>query len=75
MTLDLFGSANDDARHDSPPVDELGPGAFVLRGFAQSQLATLQADIDAVVARAPLRHWLTPGGKRMSVAMTNCGEV
>ncbi|VVD71718.1 alpha-ketoglutarate-dependent dioxygenase [Pandoraea communis] len=75
MTLDLFGSANDDARHDSPPADELGPGAFVLRGFAQSQLATLQADIDAVVARAPLRHWLTPGGKRMSVAMTNCGEV
>lgn len=75
MTLDLFGSANDGARHDSPPADELGPGAFVLRGFAQSQLATLQADIDAVVARAPLRHWLTPGGKRMSVAMTNCGEV
>ncbi|MDM8355287.1 DNA oxidative demethylase AlkB [Pandoraea communis] len=75
MTLDLFGSANDNARHDSPPADELGPGAFVLRGFAQSQLVALQADIDAVVARAPLRHWLTPGGKRMSVAMTNCGEV
>ncbi|QHE90672.1 DNA oxidative demethylase AlkB [Pandoraea fibrosis] len=73
MTLDLFG--NDDARHDSPQTDELGPGAFVLRGFAQPQLTTLQADIDAVIAQAPLRHWLTPGGKRMSVAMTNCGEV
>ncbi|VVD95561.1 DNA oxidative demethylase AlkB [Pandoraea fibrosis] len=73
MTLDLFG--NDDARHDSPQTDELGPGAVVLRGFAQPQLTTLQADIDAVIAQAPLRHWLTPGGKRMSVAMTNCGEV
>lgn len=73
MTLDLFG--NDDARHDSPQTDELGPGAFVLRGFAQPQLTTLQADIDAVIAQAPLRHWLTPGGKRMSVAMTNCGKV
>lgn len=73
MTLDLFG--NDDAHRDSPQTDELGPGAFVLRGFAQPQLTTLQADIDAVIAQAPLRHWLTPGGKRMSVAMTNCGEV
>ncbi|VVE86548.1 DNA oxidative demethylase AlkB [Pandoraea bronchicola] len=75
MTLDLFGSAHHDVRHDSPQADELGPGALVLRGFAQSQLADLQADIDAVIAQAPLRHWLTPGGKRMSVAMTNCGEV
>ncbi|VVD67001.1 DNA oxidative demethylase AlkB [Pandoraea terrigena] len=75
MTLDLFGDAPDDARHDTLQPDALGPGAFVLRAFAQSQLATLQADIDAVIAQAPLRHWLTPGGKRMSVAMTNCGEV
>lgn len=75
MTLDLFGSAHDDKDHGTPPSDALGPGAFVLRGFAQSQLTTLQADIDAVIAQAPLRHWLTPGGKRMSVAMTNCGEV
>lgn len=75
MTLDLFGPAHDDAGHDTPQVDALGPGALVLRGFAQAQLATLQADIDAVIAQAPLRHWLTPGGKRMSVAMTNCGDV
>ncbi|WP_017235701.1 DNA oxidative demethylase AlkB [Pandoraea sp. B-6] len=75
MTLDLFGSAHDDKDHGTPPFDALGPGAFVLRGFAQSQLTALQADIDAVIAQAPLRHWLTPGGKRMSVAMTNCGDV
>ncbi|VVD65746.1 Alpha-ketoglutarate-dependent dioxygenase AlkB [Pandoraea cepalis] len=75
MTLDLFGSAHDDTDHGTPPFDALGPGAFVLRGFAQSQLTALQVDIDAVIAQAPLRHWLTPGGKRMSVAMTNCGDV
>ncbi|MDR3400718.1 MAG: DNA oxidative demethylase AlkB [Pandoraea sp.] len=75
MTFDLFGSAHDNAHHDSPQTDELGPGAFVLRGFARSQLTRLQTDIDTVIAQAPLRHWLTPGGKRMSVAMTNCGEV
>ena len=75
MTLDLFAAPHDTAGHDRPHADELGPGAFVLRGFAQSHLAVLQSDIDAVVAQAPWRQWLTPGGKRMSVAMTNCGDV
>lgn len=74
MTLDLFGNDADDITN-APHADELGPGAFVLRGFARARLATLQTDIDAVIAQAPLRHWLTPGGKRMSVAMTNCGDV
>lgn len=75
MTFDLFGNDADDDTTNARHADELGPGAFVLRGFARSQLATLQTDIDAVIAQAPLRHWLTPGGKRMSVAMTNCGDV
>ncbi|AKM30850.1 alpha-ketoglutarate-dependent dioxygenase AlkB [Pandoraea faecigallinarum] len=75
MTLDLFGHDATGDTPNPPHADALGPGAFVLRGFARSRLETLQADIDGVVAQAPLRHWLTPGGKRMSVAMTNCGEV
>lgn len=75
MTFDLFGNDADDDTTNARPADELGPGAFVLRGFARSRLATLQTDIDAVISQAPLRHWLTPGGKRMSVAMTNCGDV
>lgn len=28
-----------------------------------------------VAARAPFRHLVTPGGHRMSVAMTNCGAL
>lgn len=79
MTLDLFAHDSHDPRDPSGErgvaSDELAPGAFVLRGYARKALAALQSDIDAVVAQAPLRHWLTPGGKRMSVAMTNCGEV
>ena len=35
----------------------------------------LLAAIDAVAAVAPPRNMLTPGGQRMSVAMTNCGRV
>ena len=50
-------------------------GAMVLRAFALADTAALLAAIDAVTAAAPFRHLVTPGGMRMSVAMTNCGEV
>lgn len=51
------------------------PGASVLRAFALADAAVLLAAVDAVTAAAPFRHLITPGGLRMSVAMTNCGEV
>jgi alkylated DNA repair protein (DNA oxidative demethylase) len=53
----------------------LGPGALLLRGFATPDEAALLADLQDVIARAPLRHMVTPGGYRMSVAMTNCGAL
>lgn len=53
----------------------LGPGAVLLRGFARPDEVVLLADLQDVIARAPLRHMVTPGGYRMSVAMTNCGAL
>jgi DNA oxidative demethylase len=53
----------------------LAPGAVVLRGFALAGERTLLADVERVVAAAPLRHLVTRGGFRMSVAMTNCGAL
>ena len=53
--------------------EALGPGAVVLRGLAASGGERLVADVQGVAARAPFRHMTTPGGYRMSVAMTNCG--
>jgi alkylated DNA repair protein (DNA oxidative demethylase) len=53
----------------------LGPGAAVLRGFAAPDQAGLLADVEKVIARAPFRHMVTPGGYRMSVALTNCGAL
>lgn len=72
MTLDLFESLTEP---EAPSTQLLGPGAVVLRGFARPREAVLLAGVEAVMARAPLRHMLTPGGLRMSVAMTNCGEL
>jgi alkylated DNA repair protein (DNA oxidative demethylase) len=68
MRRDLF---DDDAA--GAAEEPLGPGAVVLRGFAVAEEAALLAALRAVVAKAPLRHMVTPGGFRMSVAMTNCG--
>jgi alkylated DNA repair protein (DNA oxidative demethylase) len=47
----------------------------LLREFARPVDAELIADIGAVVAQAPFRHMVTPGGHQMSVAMTNCGNA
>lgn len=71
MTFDLF-DALDDAE---PAVEPLADGATVLRGLARPMQSELLADARAVIAAAPLRHLVTPGGLRMSVAMTNCGAL
>jgi alkylated DNA repair protein (DNA oxidative demethylase) len=54
--------------------EELAPGAFVLRGLALADEVELKRAVDAVASAAPFRHMITPGGFRMSVSMTNCGE-
>jgi alkylated DNA repair protein (DNA oxidative demethylase) len=66
MRRDLFET-------DGSGATPLAPGAAVLRGFALPDQAALLAALEEVVAKAPLRHMVTPGGFRMSVAMTNCG--
>jgi len=45
----------------------------MLRRFAQKYETELFAGLREVTAKAPFRHMVTPGGFRMSVAMTNCG--
>jgi alkylated DNA repair protein (DNA oxidative demethylase) len=54
---------------------QLAPGAMLLAGFARPVEADLIAAVNAIIERAPFRHLVTPGGHRMSVAMTNCGRV
>jgi len=53
----------------------LSEGAVLLRGFAQADAPGLMEALQRVEAAAPFRHMITPGGYRMSVAMTNCGRV
>ncbi len=53
----------------------LAPGAVLLRGFAEELAQQLLADLQPVLRASPWRHLVTPGGYRMSVAMTNCGGL
>jgi len=65
-SLDLF---------ERPAQQPLAPGAVLLHDFALTAAPQLLADIAQVIAAAPLRHLITPGGFRMSVAMSNCGPL
>jgi len=56
-------------------IELLGERALVLRGFARHQAAALVAEVAEITASAPFRNMITPGGFRMSVAMTNCGRA
>lgn len=71
ITADLFNGASLPERRDETLCD----GAVVLRGFALTQETALLQALHGVVAEAPLRHLITPGGLRMSVAMTNAGSL
>jgi alkylated DNA repair protein (DNA oxidative demethylase) len=53
----------------------LAPGAWLLHGFALGHASVLAAAVEHITAAAPFRHLVTPGGFRMSVAMTNCGSL
>jgi DNA oxidative demethylase len=53
----------------------LSPGAVLLVGFAEPVAAALLEAVAGVAAIAPFRHMLTPGGRRMSAAMSNCGAM
>jgi DNA oxidative demethylase len=53
----------------------LGEQAWLLRGFALPQERDIVDDLAAVIDRAPFRHMVTPGGRCMSVALTNCGAL
>ena len=67
MIRDLF---EDDVRDI-----RLAPGAMLLGGFARPFEAPCVTALRRVVEVAPFRHMVTPGGHRMSVAITNCGAL
>lgn len=68
VNIDLFEA-------EAPTSLPLAPGAMLLRGLALPHEGALREDLARVIAEAPLRHLVTPGGFTMSVAMSNCGAL
>ena len=66
MTNDLFGRTG---------TEEIAEGALVLRGRALTVDRLLLDAVAAIHRSSPFRHMTTPGGYRMSVAMTGCGDA
>jgi DNA oxidative demethylase len=74
--LDLIDLAEAErAGTERAGMQQLAPGALVLRRFARAQEAQLLSTVQRAAAAAPFRRMVTPGGHRMSVAMTNCGRA
>jgi alkylated DNA repair protein (DNA oxidative demethylase) len=71
LTADLFEGVAD----VRPSREAMAEGAVLLRAFAKSFERELLADLREVIAQAPFRRMVTPGGHQMSVAMTNCGSA
>ena len=70
LTADLF-----DDLPPEPSSAVIATGAVLLHGFAREVDTLLLKAFDAVTAQAPMRHLVTPGGRTMSVAMSNCGPL
>ncbi len=72
MTLNLF----EETELSQAWREELCSGAVVLRGFALPYEAAIFEALHHITSTsaAPFRHMVTPGGFRMSVALTNCGS-
>lgn len=71
MIDDLFAGFDDGL----PACEQLADGAWLLRGFARDKAAGLLALVAGIAEEAPFRQMTTPGGYRMSVAMTGCGPL
>ncbi len=71
-TLDLFANVEPE---QPPRREQIGEQACVLRGFALPWLDPLLTALEAVLAVAPFRQMVTPGGFTMSVALSSCGAL
>lgn len=71
-TFDLFA---DNEPVQEPRAEQIGEQSWVLRGFALPRVEQLLTALKAILAAAPLRHMVTPGGFSMSVGTSSCGQL
>lgn len=55
------------------PIEEIQKDIFIIRNFTSYK--KLIDDIKQVTHQAPFRFMYTPGGKKLNISMTNCGDL
>jgi alkylated DNA repair protein (DNA oxidative demethylase) len=70
ITLDLFAQEPP----QSASMEQIGPGSWVLHSFAIPLIDALLPALEDILAKAPFRHMMTPGGFTMSAALSSCGS-
>ncbi|MGO1767226.1 MAG: DNA oxidative demethylase AlkB [Advenella sp.] len=73
--IPLFPSDALPAPASGPPEQQLGEGAWVLRGYALGFVDRILASLRDIRKQSPFRHMVKPGGYTMSVALTCCGTA
>jgi alkylated DNA repair protein (DNA oxidative demethylase) len=71
-TADLFA---DDALQQPARREPIGDQSYVLRGYALPWIERLLPELRRVLAQAPFRQMVTPGGFTMSAALSSCGDL
>lgn len=66
----LFDNGTDDFS-----AERISDGAILLHGLAAGRDAEIVEEIRRITTVSPFRHLITPGGHRMSVSMTSCGDL
>lgn len=67
----LFG----EVRSEEQRTEQIAEGAILLRGYACDAAQELVAALKDVTQVSPFRYMVVRGGHRMSVEMTNCGNL
>jgi len=68
---DLFDAAHPEAFW----TEAVSEGAVLLHRFAPEEAPTLLSELAKISRSAPFRRMATPGGRRMSVETTSCGDL
>jgi alkylated DNA repair protein (DNA oxidative demethylase) len=71
-TFDLFADHEPEQR---PRAEQIGEQSWLLHGFALPLIEQILPALDTILAAAPLRHMVTPGGFSMSVGTSSCGAL
>jgi alkylated DNA repair protein (DNA oxidative demethylase) len=73
-SMSISGQLFDNAAPEGS-AERLSEGAVLFHGRLDEHAEAIIAAIRDIHREAPFRHLVTPGGHRMSVSMTSCGDL